>query len=210
MKTVIFDLDGTLVDSREDITASINHVREKIYGLEPIDSAFVVEKMNGIGENLAYLFYGVERYEPRARELFERHYARQCLERTKPFPGIPGLLASLKAEGCDLFVATNAPSRTSESILRNGNMDRYFTDIVGADRVVDPKPHPEMIFRILEMAKFEEIWMIGDSAKDMMAAENANVKSIFVKWGYTERLPSGMEKIPTAVEPGEIGRLLNL
>ena len=208
MKTVIFDLDGTLVDSHEDITASINHVRLEIYGLKPVDSAFVMEKMNAYGLNLAHEFYGVESYEAHARELFERHYATQCLKNAKTFEGIPRLLESLKSKNCDLYVATNAPTETSALILKNNNIDHLFTDIIGADRVRHSKPDPEMILKIKERATHDEIWMVGDSPKDLAAGRRAGVATIFVKWGYTFRLPEEFSDVPKASEPSHIEKFI--
>ncbi|WP_300365839.1 HAD family hydrolase [Hydrogenimonas sp.] len=208
MKTVIFDLDGTLVDTHEDITASINHVRKEIYRLDPVDSAFVIEKINLLGLNLAYEFYGVERYEKHAKELFERHYSRQCLMHAKTFPDIPELLGRLKAKACDLYVATNAPSTTSKLILQNNNIDHYFTDIIGADRVTNSKPDPEVILQIRARTVFDEIWMIGDSVKDIMAAESARVRSLFVKWGYTNELPKSLGHVPTVSKPLEMEKTI--
>ena len=208
MKTVIFDLDGTLVDSHEDITASINHVRSEIYGLEPVTSAFVIEKMNAEGLNLAYELYGVHAYEEAARELFERHYSRQCLEHARTFAGIPELLASLKAKNFDLFIATNAPTETSSLILKNNNIDHLFTDIIGADRVRHAKPDPEMILKIKECTKYDEIWMVGDSPKDLSAGRLAGVSTIFVEWGYTLRLPEEFSDVPKASEPLHIEKFI--
>ncbi|WP_201353278.1 HAD family hydrolase [Hydrogenimonas urashimensis] len=206
MKTVIFDLDGTLVDSQEDITASINHVRTQIYGLDPLDSAFVIDRINKRGLNLALEFYGVTEYEQKAKALFEDHYSRQCVKNAKTFPGIPELLEALKSKGCDLYIATNAPSKTSEMILQNNNIAHHFTDIIGADRVEKAKPDPEVILKIVEKSKYDEIWMIGDSPKDLMAAQGARVDAIFVTWGYTLHLPEEFADILKAERPDDIQR----
>ncbi|WP_456451227.1 HAD family hydrolase [Hydrogenimonas sp.] len=204
MKTVIFDLDGTLVDSHEDITASINHVRRELYGLPPLSTAVIVEKMNAMGLNLAWEFYGVEAYEEAAKELFEAHYAVQCVKNARCYEGIEATLEELESRNCDLFVATNAPRATSEIILKNNNIDRFFTDIIGADCVKHAKPHPEMIHAIAGRARFEELWMVGDSARDALAAQRAGARPIFAAWGYTPSLPGLLGTIPTARTPSQI------
>ncbi|SFP35932.1 HAD family hydrolase [Hydrogenimonas thermophila] len=208
MKTVIFDLDGTLVDTHADITASINHVRREIYGLEPMSADEITKLMNIPGLNLAYEFYGVKNYEPEAENLFEEHYSKQCLLNAKTFDGIIEVLDHLLGAKCELFVATNAPTVTSKLILQNNGIERCFKDIVGADLVKNPKPHPEMIHKICEAANYDEIWMIGDSPKDIMAAEQANVNAIFASWGYSKVLPKEMSHIKSVSKPLELTEIL--
>ncbi|HIP20727.1 MAG TPA: HAD family hydrolase [Sulfurimonas sp.] len=208
MKTVIFDLDGTLVDTHADITTSINHVRRKIYGLEPMGAEEIARLMNIPGLNLAYEFYGVEVYEPQAEELFEKHYSKQCLMSAKTFDGIIELLEKLLEVKCELFVATNAPTVTSKLILQNNGIDRYFKDIIGADRVKNPKPHPEMILNICKSSIYDDIWMIGDSPKDIMAAKQAEINVIFASWGYSKILPKEMSDIKSVSKPLDIANIL--
>ncbi|BBG65861.1 phosphoglycolate phosphatase [Hydrogenimonas sp.] len=196
MRTVIFDLDGTLVDTGRDLSISINHIRREIYGLPPLPEEKIVELMNRPGLNLAYEFYGVERYEDRARELFEEHYAAQCIKNAVCFDGIRELLHSLANEGVEMFVATNAPTATSLIILENNGIDALFTDVVGADRVTNAKPHPEMLEMIISKRGKELCWMVGDSLKDVMAARSAGVVPVFAEWGFAKSLPAvdGVEK----------------
>ena len=208
MKTVIFDLDGTLVDTHADITASINHVRREIYGLEAMSAEEITRLMNIPGLNLAYEFYGVKSYEPRAEELFEEHYSKQCLQNARTFDGITDLLNQLLKFKCELFVATNAPTFTSKLILQNNGIDKYFRDIVGADSVKNPKPHPEMIHKICKVSSYDEVWMIGDSPKDIMAAESAEINAIFASWGYSKVLPKEMSHIRSVSKPLDITKIL--
>jgi HAD superfamily hydrolase (TIGR01549 family) len=204
MKQVIFDLDGTLVDSRKGIVNSINHVRREIYGLPPLDEEVVVRLMNGLKADLAQEFYGVETYEERARELFEHHYAGECLHHARCYPGFVPMLERLRDASCRLFVATNAPTHTSELILRNCHIEGFFDDIIGADRVRKPKPEPDMLLHILQKSRASGSWMVGDSLKDVMAAKAAGIAPIFVTWGYSpEKLRD--ERIERhAGNPGEV------
>lgn len=183
MRTVIFDLDGTLVDTAKDITASINFVRSECYGLPPLEKSRVVDLMNRPGLNLAYEFYGVERYEERAKMIFEEHYANQCLQNATQFDGVAAMLERLEAAGIKMFVATNAPTETSKIILEKNSIAHFFEDIVGADRVKNPKPHPEIIEKIVGARDRDLCWMVGDSPKDMIAANKAKIGSIFAGWG---------------------------
>ena len=126
----------------------------------------------------------------------------------KTFEGIVEILDHLLEAKCELFVATNAPTVTSKLILKNNGIDGCFKDIVGADRVKNPKPHPEMIHKICESANYSEVWMIGDSPKDIMAAEQADVKAIFASWGYSKSLPKEMSHIKIVSKPIEIAEVL--
>ncbi|WP_457596551.1 HAD family hydrolase [Hydrogenimonas sp.] len=208
MKCVIFDLDGTLIDSRDDIAASINHVRAECYGLPPLSPSVVSEAMNRMDLDLARFFYGTDGYGEEARERFEAHYARQCLRNARPFEGVPETLARLAEEGWRLFVATNAPSHTSRAMLQKHNLLEFFDDIVGADRVIRAKPDPEMVETIVGKGPFDEVWMVGDSPKDIAAARAAGVRPLFAAWGYSGRLPYGFGGVPALARPGRLPAFL--
>ncbi len=186
MKTVIFDLDGTLVDTADNITASINHVRTKYYRIPPLTKKEIIRSMNTPGLNLAYEFYGVEYYDENAKIMFEEHYARQCIHNAKSFDGIYEMLSILKKDGFEMFVATNAPTKTSRIILKNNMIEPFFEDIIGADRVEHVKPHPQMIRKIIRGRPKEFCWMVGDSLKDIMAAKSAGITPIFAQWGFAD------------------------
>ncbi len=204
MLTLIFDLDGTLVDTSTDIAASINHVRAERYGLDPLTPERIVDLMNTPGLNLAYEFYGVKEYDMRAREMFEEHYSRQCLLNARSFEGIHELLHTLKRSGAVMFVATNAPTRTSKIILQNNGIDSFFEDVIGADMVEYAKPHPQMIERIVDTRPKERCWMVGDSLKDIMAARSAGITPIFARWGFAKERELDIETDEVADTPSEI------
>ncbi|HFU74267.1 MAG TPA: HAD family hydrolase [Helicobacteraceae bacterium] len=189
MKVVLFDMDGTLIDSQHDITASINYVRKEHYALEALESTFVVEAINRYQRNLPKLFYGTQDYEPSARELFEAHYYDQCIQSPRLYDGIAELLEQLQQSDVALSVATNAPSMFAVRMLEHLNIAHYFDHIVGADMVVKPKPDGAMLNYALERLAFDaqcdHAWMVGDNSKDMEAAHNVNITSIFATWGFS-------------------------
>ena len=189
MKVVIFDMDGTLIDSQHDITASVNHVRQNIYALEPLTSSYVVEAINRYQRNLPKLFYNTEIYETRARDLFESHYYEQCIISPRLYDGVLELLESLQQKDVKLAVATNAPEPFASRMLKHLKVAHYFSYIVGADMVTHPKPDASMLHYSLERFDFnpqnDKAWMIGDNTKDMQAARNANITSVFVTWGFS-------------------------
>jgi phosphoglycolate phosphatase len=188
-KIVIFDMDGTLINSSRDITISINAVREQIYGLSALEEQFVIDAINAHERNLAELFYKTSIYEESAKDLFESHYYEQCIQNVYPYEGILESLEDLRASGCLMSVATNAPSQFAKRMLDHLGMSDFFGLIIGSDDVDQPKPHPQMIKILLAHHKYDmtcdSAWMIGDNSKDMQAAQNANIGTIFAAWGFS-------------------------
>ncbi|QOP41126.1 HAD family hydrolase [Sulfurimonas marina] len=188
-KIVIFDMDGTLIDSKKDITISINYVRELNHSLEPLSEAFVVDAINAHERNLAKMFYNTELYEERDRVIFEKHYKEQCIQNPYLYEGVEELLHDLKANDIKLSVATNAPTIFAQTMLESLKVKELFDVIIGADKVKKSKPHPDMLHHILEnynyMNKRDRAWMVGDNSKDMEAATNAQIDAIFAAWGFS-------------------------
>ncbi len=188
-KIVIFDMDGTLIDSKKDITISINYVRELNHGLEPLSEAFVVDAINAHQRNLAKLFYNTELYEERDRVIFEKHYKEQCIQNPYLYEGVEELLYTLKENDVQLSVATNAPTVFAQTMLESLKVQELFDVIIGADKVAKSKPNPDMLHHILNNYKYldkqDRAWMIGDNSKDMEAAYNANIDAVFAAWGFS-------------------------
>lgn len=189
-KIVIFDMDGTLIDTAVDISISINHVRHHHYGLEPLSENHVVSAINSPSRNLAEIFYHTPTYESHAKEAFEAHYHDQCIQNVRSYEGIIPTIEELHAHGCILGVATNAPTPFAKRMLEHLDMAKYFHHIIGADAVSIPKPDPEMVNFHLHSHQYDPLtdsaWMIGDNIKDMNAAKEARIKSIFAKWGFND------------------------
>ena len=182
-------MDGTLIDSKKDITISINYVREKNYALPPLSEDFIVEAINMEVRNLPKLFYDTDVYRDADRELFETHYEKQCTQNPYLYNGVVTLLKSLKNENIKLSVATNAPTKFAKEILSSLQVAELFDVIIGADKVAVSKPDPSLLNAILEFYGFDKkqdkAWMIGDNSKDIKSAENAGINAIFATWGFS-------------------------
>lgn len=189
MQIVIFDMDGTLIDSGRDITASVNHVRKTVYGLGPLTISFVIEAINRDKRNLALLFYERATYEPEAKTVFEAHYHRQCVQTPRLYSGIGKLLEELADDGVRLSVATNAPAVFAGRMLTHLGVADIFDKIIGSADVEKSKPHPAMLHLILDEYGYNQerdfALMVGDNSKDMEAARRAGIPGAFVTWGFS-------------------------
>ena len=189
MKVVIFDMDGTLIDSKKDITISINYVRELNHGLPPLSEEFIVKAINMEVRNLPKLFYETEEYHDEDRVIFEAHYQTQCIQNPYLYDGIYEMLQTLKKANVKLSVATNAPTQFAQTMLSHLSVADLFDVIIGADKVSASKPDPKMIYEILDFYNFnkniDSAWMVGDNSKDIQSAINAGINSMFATWGFS-------------------------
>jgi len=204
VKLLIFDMDGTLLDTRVDITISVNYVRQKRHGLPPLSEEEVVEFINRDERNLPLLFYGTETALPEDRECFRSHYLKQCTRNLRLFPGVRETLETLTGRGVVMAVATNASTLFARRMLGAMEIEKHFTSIVGADTTGRSKPDPSMIHAVMQETGFEteshRAWLLGDSGKDMAAARNANIGALFAAWGYSRSLEADV----VLKSPGEI------
>lgn len=182
-------MDGTLIDSKKDITISINYIRKEHYSLPPLSEEYVVKAINMEVRNLPKLFYGTENYETKDRLVFEEHYRVQCVQHPYLYDGILETLQILKEAEFKLSVATNAPTQFAQRMLASLQVVDMFDEIIGADKVKESKPNPEMLYKILKSYEFNRAcdvaWMIGDNSKDMLSAQNAGIHSLFATWGFS-------------------------
>lgn len=188
MKTlVIFDLDGTLLNTIHDLGEACNHALRKMgFSQHPIP-AYNYMVGNGVRKLM-------ERAQPdadaatidRLLEYFREYYDSHNTEHTKPYNGIPELLAELKARGVAIAVASNKYESATRSIVHHYFPDIEFASIQGQVPGRPTKPDPSVIFDILSMhpTPKSQVLYVGDSGVDMEAARRACVESIGVSWGF--------------------------
>ncbi|WP_121626270.1 HAD family hydrolase [Poseidonibacter antarcticus] len=195
MRLIMFDMDGTLINSGFAITNSINYVRENL-GLEELERNYILEKLNEPDINSAEFFYGTKEFTPKQTKLFEEYYDKHCLSDLVLYDGIAKLINDLKGD-FKLAVATNANSLYARRMLNHVGIGENFSTILGYDSVKNPKPHPEMVNKILNKYSVSNTnaQMIGDSHKDIIAATKAGVDSVLVNWGFSNHEKDAIETI---------------
>ncbi len=185
-KYLIFDMDGTLIDSSSVISNSINFVRKHL-SLEPMRKEHIISCINSVNIHAPSFFYGVDEFQKDHIELFKEYYSKNHHIDTALYDGIERLLELLKRDNRSLSVATNAYKLSAKEILDAKGISSYFDIVVSADEVKNPKPSREMIDKIVEFyrAELDEFVVIGDGERDIMAAKSAGVDYIVVDWGFS-------------------------
>lgn len=190
---LLFDLDGTLVDSAGDLQATLNEVlREE--GAAPLELG-EVRRMIGdgvpalVGRGLAAR--GIpESALPAMLARFNAIYEADPVARTRPYPGVADTLAALAAEGRRLALCTNKPEGAARAVLERLGLAGFFAAVVGGDTLAVRKPHPGHLLAALARlgATPAEAAMIGDNENDAAAARAAGLPVILARYGYS-RLP---------------------
>jgi phosphoglycolate phosphatase len=184
---LVFDLDGTLVDSGRDIAAAVNLTRRDL-GLSELPIPEIVAL---IGEGARVL---IQRALPAGWSetaidaAFERlleHYDRTCIDTTAAYPGIPAVLERL-ARRYPLGLLTNKPERMTRRILEHLDLARFFSLVVGGDSGPTRKPDPSGLLGIARDlgAGIAEVMLVGDSGVDAATARAAGSRLALVGWGY--------------------------
>jgi phosphoglycolate phosphatase len=192
--TIVFDLDGTLIDTAPDLVDTLNVVFAR-EGLPPVpyESA---RNMVGGGAR-AMIARGLEAegrvMDPKKLETlfldFIAHYTDHIADRSRPFPGLIEALDALAARGCRLAVCTNKLERLSLLLLRALKLEDRFAAICGQDTFGVQKPDPEVLRRTIAAAGGDprRSIMVGDSVTDIRTARAAGIPVVAVDFGYSEK-----------------------
>jgi phosphoglycolate phosphatase len=204
---IVFDLDGTLIDSAHDLAASASELVTSLDG-----RALSVEEVTGmVGEGAALLVRraltaaGLDPETPGALPRFLEIYGRRLLDETRPYPGIPEALAAVSV-GATLAVLTNKPLAPSRRILDGLQLSSWFTHIVGGDGPFPRKPDPSGLRALSALAPGRPVLMVGDSPIDAATAEAAPATFALAAYGFgAARFSSSLPPSPYRLEhPSEI------
>lgn len=188
-KAVIFDLDGTLLDTLEDLADSVNHVlKEAGYPSRTIE-----EVRAFVGNGIRKL---IERSVPEGTSVdsidiihknFIAYYGKHCMEKTKPYDSIMEMLHTLQNAGCKVAVVSNKADYAVQILC-----DKYFNHIfdaaLGEQTGTPKKPAPDAVFKVLNTLNVSpsEAVYVGDSDVDILTARNSNMDEIIVTWGFRD------------------------
>lgn len=188
---ILFDLDGTLVDSAFDLYRAMNMSLNELQ----LPLVTEVQVRVWIGKGTALFCYSVLQHltgtvdlaqQQQLLDTFLRIYnADPCVD-TQPFDGILPFLDWAKAQGKTLICVTNKPEQPARKILEVLNMSHYFADVVGGDRFEVRKPDPKPLLHCVEAfdSTVQKTLMVGDSSNDVEAARRAGIDCIVVSYGY--------------------------
>jgi phosphoglycolate phosphatase len=190
IKAIIFDLDGTLIDSVADLANSVNHTLAKI-GL-PVHTTEEIRSYVGDGvQKLIKRSLGqthLDKFDD-AFAIFMKHYGSHCTDNTFLYQGVDETLPEL-AQNYLLAVLTNKSVKFSLNILQALEVETYFNQVLGGDSFSTKKPDPEGIFYLADKWSIDpvnEMVMVGDHATDIEVGRRAGCKTVFIEGGIGEK-----------------------
>jgi len=188
VRGVLFDLDGTLIDSAPDLAGAANRLRAD-HGLEPLPLEILRPMVGSGARGMVGVAFGVVPGEPRfepLRDTFLAHYDAMLLERTAPFAGVDEMLCALEAAGVPWGIVTNKAARFTLPIVAGLGLAQRAAALVCGDTTPHSKPHPEPLLhaaRTLGLAP-EDVVYVGDDLRDAQAARAAGMAMVVATWGY--------------------------
>lgn len=213
--TVVFDLDGTLIDTAPDLIGTLNVLFARL-GLPPLALASGRNLIGGGAR--AMIERGLKAtgrpiVAAEIDQLFRQfidHYTAHIADQSRPFPGLERALETLAARGCPLAVCTNKLEALSVRLLDALGLSKHFAAVCGQDTFGLQKPDPDMLRETIRRAggRPDRAMMVGDSATDIRTARAAGVPAIVVTFGYTEipvadlgadRIIGHFDELPDAV-----------
>lgn len=187
MKTVVFDLDGTLVHSAPDIHAAANALLAE-EGVAPLSLDTIISFMgNGVPTLMKRMGEAcnlpADAHDARVKRFLQIYKAAPSAL-TRPYPGVVDLLESLSAKNMQLAVCTNKPSAPAKAILRDLGLDHYFALVLGGDALPVRKPDPAPLLHVFDELGATERLFVGDSEVDAETASRAKAPFALFSGGY--------------------------
>ncbi len=213
IRCCIFDLDGTLLNTLDDLAASCNHaLRQFGYDGHDVQSYryFVGNGVDKLIQRAISVDASPEQRQA-VKRVFSEHYAKHFMDLTKPYDGIESVLRVLKLGNIRTGVVTNKPHAFSIELVTGIFGSKFFDVIIGASDELPKKPNPDGVLRCIEQlgVSKQDCVYIGDSDIDVMTAKNAGIRSIGAAWGFRgkdELVAAGADYI--ANTPKDIASLL--
>lgn len=187
---VLFDLDGTLIDTAPDFIRCLNALRQS-RSLEALPPAFIRQSVSDGARAMIRIGFGLEQHEPGYTELraeFLDLYEVGIAVETKLFDGMDAILLGLEARQIPWGIVTNKPVRFAAPLIRALGLHQRCATLICPDHVVQSKPHPEALFLACDQARaaVDKAIYVGDHQRDIEAGRNAGMTTIAVRYGYIE------------------------
>lgn len=206
-KCVLFDLDGTLVDTAPDLGSAANKVRVAL-GMAPLPLEDYRPSASGGARGLLNKALGITTDHPdfpKHRDNFLQHYGDHIADRSRLFSGVDAMLKALEAKKILWGVATNKPKRYTDALMRHFQFRAACA--VSADEVAKPKPSPDVLFTACERLALKpaDCVYVGDDKRDIDAGRAAGMKTVAVAWGYEGEHPiAGWKADALIQQPDEL------
>ena len=212
IKSIFFDLDGTLLKSGPDLMTAVNHVL-MLNNMKPIEDDKVIGSLVGGGAAMmidrAFMHYNVKINKSLMPELVDQFisfYAKNCSIKSTLYNQVERTLKTLKENKIKLCVCTNKRQYLAEKVLKDFKISSIFDHILGSQPKLKLKPNLEMLEFLSKQVdeEYKNIAMVGDSNNDIEPANKLGMKSIFVNYGYGK-----IEKFKPSVEINSFERILD-
>ena len=208
MNLLVFDLDGTLIDSKLDLAHSVNAARNYM-GLNPLEHELIYSYVGNGAPVLIRRALGADSSDSEvssALDFFIRYYAQHCLDHTLLYPGVAEALERMCSSGMSLAVLTNKPVRISHQIIAGLGLSSRFFRVYGGNSFDQKKPDPIGIETLLNESGLarEGAFMVGDSAVDILTARNARIRACGVTYGFQ---PDSFKDAPPDLLVDDLGQL---
>ena len=193
-KLVLFDLDGTLIDTAPDLAHSMDLVMRELHlpaqGLEKV-RRFIGHGVRRLVEDIVSTELEgrpAQATLEKALGAFNEHYRGQLVQKSSLYPGVPECLRTLRSRGVKLACVTNKPQAFTEPLLEHFRIDRYFDLVLSGDSLQKKKPDPFPLVHACQQLAVEvaDSIMVGDSSNDILAARNAGMRCLYVSYGYSD------------------------